>query len=172
MVLPAAFISPALPVAFVAMEIAPTYLVVIDQSAESRVALRFAALRAGHVGARLALVHVVAPPEFMQWGGVQEAMAAEAQAEAEALLAALADEAETLAGVRPVTIILKGDAAPAIFDHVRGDRAVRALVLGAAPKGAPGPLISFFAGERAGQLPCVVIIVPGGLDADRLESLT
>ena len=57
------------------METAPTYLVVIDQSAESRIALRFAALRAGHVGARLALVHVVAPPEFMQWGGVQEAMA-------------------------------------------------------------------------------------------------
>ncbi len=172
MALETAFIWRALAVAFAAMETAPTYLVVIDQSAESRVALRFAALRAGHVGARLALVHVVAPPEFMQWGGVQEAMAAEAQAEAEALLAALADEAETLAGVRPVTIILKGDAAPAIFDHVRGDRAVRALVLGAAPKGAPGPLISFFAGERAGQLPCVVIIVPGGLDADRLESLT
>ena len=172
MVLSAAFHSPALAVAFAVMEIAPTYLVVIDQSAESRVALRFAALRAGHVGARLALVNVVEPPEFMQWGGVQEAMAAEAEAEAEALLAALADEAETLAGVRPVTIILKGDAAPAIFDHVRGDATVRALVLGAAPRGAPGPLISFFAGERAGQLPCVVIIVPGGLDADRLESLT
>jgi nucleotide-binding universal stress UspA family protein len=172
MVLWAAFHSPALAVAFAAMETAPTYLVVIDQSAESRVALRFAALRAGHVGARLTLVHVVAPPEFMQWGGVQEAMAAEAKAEAEALLVALADEAETLAGVRPVTIILKGDAAPAIFDHVRGDATVRALVLGAAPRGAPGPLVSYFAGERAGQLPCVVIIVPGGLDADRLESLT
>jgi nucleotide-binding universal stress UspA family protein len=120
----------------------------------------------------VALVHVVAPPEFMQWGGVQEAMAAEAQTEAEALLAALADEAEQLAGVRPVTIILKGDAAPAIFDHVRADTTVRALVLGAAPRGAPGALVSYFAGERAGQLPCVVIIVPGGLDADRLESLT
>jgi nucleotide-binding universal stress UspA family protein len=154
------------------METAPTYLVVIDQSAESRIALRFAALRAGHVGARLALVHVVAPPEFMQWGGVQEAMAAEAEADAEALLVAVADEAETLAGVRPTTIILKGEAAPAIFDHVRRDATVRALVLGAAPRGAPGPLISFFTGERAGQLPCVVIIVPGGLGADRLESLT
>lgn len=168
----AAFVHAALPVAWREMETAPTYLVVIDQSAESRVALRFAALRAGHVGARLALVHVVAPPEFMQWGGVQEAMAAEAEAEAGALLVAVADEAETLAGVRPTTFILKGDAAPAIFDHVRSDATVRALVLGAAPRGAPGPLISFFTGERAGQLPCVVIIVPGGLDADRLESLT
>ncbi len=154
------------------METAPTYLVVIDQSDESRVALRFAALRASHVGARVALVHVIAPPEFMQWGAVQEAMAAEAHEEATALLAALADEAEALSGVRPTTLILEGEAAPMIFDHVRGDARVRALVLGAASRGAPGPLISFFTGERAGQLPCVVIIVPGGLEAERLESLT
>ncbi|MFZ4687889.1 MAG: universal stress protein [Polymorphobacter sp.] len=154
------------------MDTAPTYLVVIDQSAESRVALRFAAMRAGHVGARVALVHVIRKSEFMQWGAVQEAMAAEARVEAEALLAALADEAESLGGARPALVILEGDAAPAIFDHVRGDPTIRALVLGAASKGAPGPLISFFTGERAGQLPCVVIIVPGGLDTERLESLT
>lgn len=154
------------------MEIAPTYLVVIDQSAESRVALRFAALRAGHVDARVALVHVIAPPEFMQWGAVQEAMAAEALAEAEALLAAVADEAEALGGTRPAITILHGEAAPVICDHIRANPGIRALVLGAPPKGAPGPLISFFTGERAGQLPCVVMLVPGSLDAERLESLT
>ena len=153
------------------MDTAPTYLVVIDKSAESRVALRFAALRASHVGAKLALIHVVPRPEFMQWGGVQEAMAAEALAEAEALLASVADEAEGLAATRPATLVLHGEAAPAIRDHVRGDPTIRALVLGAAPKGAPGPLISFFT-EHAGQLPCVVIIVPGGLEPERLESLT
>jgi nucleotide-binding universal stress UspA family protein len=153
------------------VDTAPTYLVVMDRSAESRVALRFAALRASHVGARLALVHVVRPPEFMQWGGVQEAMAAEALAEAEALLASVADEAEQLAAARPATLVLHGDAASAVRDHVRGDPSIRALVLGAAPKGAPGPLISFFT-ENAGQLPCVIIIVPGGLDPERLESLT
>ncbi len=153
------------------MDTAPTYLVVIDKSAESRVALRFAALRASHVGAKLALVHVVPRPEFMQWGGVQEAMAAEALAEAEALLAAVADEAEGLAAARPATLVLHGEAAPAIRDHVKSDASVRALVLGAAPKGAPGPLISFFT-EHAGQLPCVIIIVPGGLEPERLESLT
>ena len=154
------------------METAPTYLVVIDQSDESRVALRFAALRAGHVGARVALVHVIAPPEFMQWGAVQEAMEAEARDEATALLASLADEAEALAGTRPATLILKGEATQVIFDHVRADPTVRALVLGAASRGAPGPLISFFTGEHAGQLPCIVIIVPGGLEPERLESLT
>lgn len=154
------------------MDTAPTYLVVIDTSAESRVALRFAAMRAAHVDGRVALVHVVRPPEFMQWGGVQEAMAAEARAEAEALLASVADEAEALSGARPIATVLHGDEAQAIFDHVRDAPYVRALVLGAASKGSPGPLVSYFTGDRAGQLPCVVIIVPGGLDAERLESLT
>lgn len=154
------------------MDPAPTYLVVIDPSAEARVALRFAALRSAHVGARLALCHVIRPPEFMQWGGVQEAMRAEARAEAEALLDAMAVEAEALAGTRPATTILEGEAAPLILDHVRSDPSIRALVLAAAAKGAPGPLISFFTGERAGQLPCVVILVPGGLEPERLESLT
>lgn len=154
------------------METAPTYLVVIDSSAEARIALRFAALRSAHVGARVALVHVIRPPDFMQWGAVQEAMRAEARDEAAALLDAMASEAETLAGTRPATLVLEGDAAPMILDHVRGDPTIRALVLAAAAKGAPGPLISFFTGERAGQLPCVVIVVPGGLEAERLESLT
>jgi nucleotide-binding universal stress UspA family protein len=154
------------------MDTAPTYLVVIDTSTESRVALRFAAMRATHVGGRVALVHVIPPPEFMQWGAVQDAMAAEARAEAQVLLDAVADEVETLSGTRPVAAVLHGDSAPAIFDHVRQTPSIRALVLGAAPKGAPGPLVSYFTGERAGQLPCVVIVVPGGLDAERLESLT
>lgn len=154
------------------MDAAPTYLVVIDDSHESRVAMRFAALRAAHVGGRCALAHVVRPAEFMQWGAVQSAMTAEAEAEAEALLAAIADEAESLAGSRPATVVLRGDATTALLDHVRSTPGVRALVLGAASKGAPGPLVTFFAGERAGQLPCVVIIVPGGLDPERLASLT
>ncbi len=154
------------------MDAAPTYLVAIDNSAECRVAVRFAALRAAHVGAKVALVHVIRPPEFMQWGAVQQAMAAEALAEAEAVLAAEADEAEQLGGTRPKTVVLHGDAAPAILEHVRADPSVRALVIGAAPRGTPSPLIAYFTGERAGQLPCVVIIVPGGVEPERLESLT
>ena len=154
------------------METAPTYLVVIDSSEESRVALRFAALRAGHVGARVHLIHVIPPPEFMQWGGVQEAMEAEARADADALLDAVAVEAQQLGGGRPGITVLHGEAAPMIFDHIRDDPSIRALVLGAASKGAPGPLIGYFTGERAGQLPCLVMVIPGGLEQERLESLT
>lgn len=151
---------------------APTYLVIIDGTEESRVALRFAAMRAGHVEARVMLLHVMRPPEFMPLGGVQAAIAAEAEADGEALLAAHADEAEALVGVRPEVRLRCGDAAPVIVEFLASEPGVRALVLATAAKGAPGPLISHFTGERVGQLPCVTIIVPGGLPAERLEMLT
>ena len=154
------------------MDSAPTYLVIVDDSPESRVALRFAVLRATHVGATVTAAHVVRPAEFMHFGAVQSAMAAEAREEAAALLASVADEAEALAGQRPATLVLEGDAAPAILAYVRSHADVRALVLGAASRGAPGQLISAFTGEGAGQLPCLVMVVPGGLDAQRLADIS
>ena len=149
----------------------PTYLVVVDDTDESRVALRYAAQRAAHVGARLTLLHVLPPTEFMQWGGVQATIEAEAEAAAETLLAAVAERCVGWTGVRPSVIIRKGEAREAVLQTVAADDTVRALVLGAAVKGSPGPLVSFFAGERAGSLPCLVMIVPGGLDDARIDAL-
>ncbi len=51
------------------------------------------------------------------------------------------------------------------------ENAIHTLVLGAAAKGAPGPLVSHFSGERAGNLPCVVVIVPGGLSPEAIDRL-
>jgi nucleotide-binding universal stress UspA family protein len=151
---------------------APTYLVIIDGTEESRVALRFAAMRAGHVGGRVMLLHVMRPPEFMPLGGVQAAIAAEAETEGEALLASHADEAEALVGTRPEVRLRCGDPTGVITEFLASEPSVRALVLATAAKGAPGPLVTYFAGERAGQLPCVTIIVPGGLPPERLEMIT
>jgi nucleotide-binding universal stress UspA family protein len=153
------------------MQASRSFLVVVDDTPESRVAMRFAALRAVHVGARVTLLHATPPTEFIQWGGVQELIAAEAKAKAEALLAGVADELFALTGQRPGMIIREGETTAALLDIIAADPSIRALVLGAAPGGAPGPLISFFAGERAGALPCLVIIVPGGLDDARLAEL-
>ncbi len=153
------------------MDAAATYLVVIDDSPESRVAMRFAVLRAAHVGADVRLVSVVRPTEFMHFGAVQSMMAAEARAEAQSLLEQLAGEAEAMEGARPGVLVLEGDPAALILAHVKDNPGVRALVLGTASRGTPGPLVSFFAGERAGSLPCILMLVPGSLDPDRLATI-
>lgn len=149
-----------------------TYLVVVDETPESRVAMRFAALRAAHVGARVSLLHTMPATEFIQWGGIQDLIEAEAKEKAEALLASIADELFTLSGQRPGMIVRQGEAITTVLETITADPSIKALVLGAAQKGTPGPLVSYFAGERAGALPCLVMIVPGGLDDARLADLT
>ena len=49
---------------------------------------------------------------------------------------------------------------------------IAALVLGAAASGAPGPLVSHFAGADAGALPVPVMIVPGSLDREAIDRLS
>ncbi|MEO8141432.1 MAG: universal stress protein, partial [Sphingomicrobium sp.] len=46
-----------------------TYLVVIDDSAEARVALHFAARRAAKTDGAVEVLAVVEPQDFVQWGG-------------------------------------------------------------------------------------------------------
>lgn len=149
-----------------------TYLVVVDATPESALAMRFAALRARRVGAGVKLLHVIRPSEFVQWGGVQAAIEAEEADEAANLLETVADEVERLAGERPATLVARGETTAEVLGAVSADQSVRALVLAAAARGAPGPLVEFFSGERAGQLPCLVMIVPGGLDEEGIERLT
>src|SRR3546814_2307109 len=48
-----------------------TYMVVIDESDEARVALRFATRRAIKTGGHVLVLAIIPPTEFIQWGGVQ-----------------------------------------------------------------------------------------------------
>jgi nucleotide-binding universal stress UspA family protein len=151
---------------------AETFLVVVDETPECAKALRFAALRAQHTGARVALLHVLKPSQFLQWGGVQKDMEAEAEDNGRAVLAAKAAEVEALTGLRPGVRLTRGRAADAVMDVLQSDRSIRALVLAAAAKGRPGPLVEHFSGDAAGTLPCMVMIVPGGIADAELDRLT
>lgn len=151
---------------------AGTYLVIVDETPECELALRFAARRARRTGEDLAIAHVIRPPQFVQWGRVQDMIAAEAEEAAAATLAAAAREAEALLGRPVATVLLHGKPADAVTAHLRDHPEIRSLVLATAARGRPGPLVEHFAGERAGTLPCLVILVPGGLDAAALDRLT
>lgn len=151
---------------------AKTFLVIVDDTQECVKALRFAALRAQHTGASVRLLHVLKPTQFLQWGGVQQDIDDEAEATARQLLSEQAGAIEQLTGIRPDVQLLRGRATEAVLAAVTVDRSIRALVLAAAASGRPGPLVDFFSGERAGSLPCMVMIVPGGISEDDLDRLT
>ena len=149
-----------------------TYLVVIDESPESRTALRFAARRAAKTGGQVALLALVPPPEFVQWGGVQATIEEEARERAEGLVAAVAGETIEDAGIRPSIIVKQGDPVQSVRALLAERPDVHALVLGARAKGGPGPLVAYFAGEAAGNLPCPLMVVPGGLSDAAIDLLS
>ena len=72
----------------------------------------------------------------------------------------------------PSILVQAGDSVTIIRQVILDNPEIGALVLGAAATGAPGPLVAHFAGVEAGQMPCPVMIVPGGLDTEALDRLS
>jgi nucleotide-binding universal stress UspA family protein len=149
-----------------------TYLVVVDDSAESRVALRFAARRAAKTGGRIEVLGIVEPQDFVQFGGVQAAMEEEQRLRIEGVVSAAIGEILDESGMDANIILRSGEAVRTVRDYVEGRDEVAALVLGAAPSGNPGALVANFTGHDAGLLPCPVMIIPGSLTDERLEQLS
>ena len=151
---------------------ARTYLVVIDDSAEARVALRFAARRAAKTGGTVEVLAVVEPQDFVQWGGVQAAIEEEQRLRIEASVAASVGEIMDAAGITPQIVVRQGDRVSTVRAYVGTRDDIAALVLGAAPSGHPGPLVADFTGNDAGKLPCPLMIIPGSLTEEQLEALS
>ena len=149
-----------------------TDLVVVDDSAESRVALRFAARRAAKTSGKIEVLGIVEPQDFVQFGGVQNAIEEEQRLRIEGVVSSAVGEILDQSGMEANVIMRSGEAARTVRDYLEGRDEVAALVLGAAPSGNPGPLVASFTGNDAGLLPCPVMIIPGGLTDERLEQLS
>ena len=149
-----------------------TYLVVIDDSAEARVALRFAARRAAKTNGAVEVLAIVEPQDFVQWGGVQAAFEEEQRLRIEASVASAVGEIVDAAGIAPNIVIRSGDPVAEVRGFIGTREDIAALVLGACAGGHPGPLVANFTGHDSGKLPCPVMIVPGSLNDERLEVLS
>jgi nucleotide-binding universal stress UspA family protein len=149
-----------------------TYLVVVDDSAESRVALRFAARRAAKTSGSIEVLGIVEPQDFVQFGRVQAAMEEDQRHRIEGVVSSAIGEILDESGIEANIFIRQGEVVRTVRDYIGGRDEIAALVLGAAPSGSPGPLIVHFTGHDAGQLPCPVMIIPGSLSDDRLEQLS
>ncbi|MCY7339425.1 MAG: universal stress protein [Sphingomonas bacterium] len=151
---------------------ARTYLVVVNDSPETRVALRFAARRAAKTNGSVEVLAIVQPQDFVQWGGVQAAIEEEQRLRIEASVTANVGEIMDAAGIKPEIVIRQGEPVDVVRAYVGTRSDIAALVLGAAPSGNPGPVVADFTGNDAGKLPCPVMIIPGSLSDEQLEMLS
>lgn len=148
------------------------YLVVVDDSPESGIALRFAARRAAKTGGGVEILALIEPQEFIAFGGVQATIEEEAQLHAEGLVAQAAGAVLEESGLRPRITVRQGEGPRVIRELIDADPDIAALVLGAAAAGAPGPLVTHFAGTDAGKLPVPLMIIPGSLSPEAIDRLS
>ena len=149
------------------------FLVVVDDTPECLVALRFAARRARTVGGGVTLLHVMEPPDFQHWMGVEERMREEAREEAEALLNDLATRVHKATDIRPELVIREGHTKDELLALIEEDPDIRILVLGASPEsGGPGPLVKSLSVDLSGSLRIPITLVPGSLTDDQIDQLT
>lgn len=149
------------------------FLVVVDGSAEMRVALRFACLRAKNTGGRVALLRVIEPVDFQHWMGVGELMREEKREEAETLLSTLSEEVVELSEKIPAVYIREGAPRDELLELLSEEPGISVLVLAAGTgKEGPGPLISYLAGKGATRLKIPMTIVPGNLTAEQIDAVT
>ncbi len=147
------------------------YLVIIDESEESRVALRFAARRAAYTGGAVHLLAIVPKQAFNAFAGVQATIEDEARDRAEVLANSAAGELVSEMGQMPQITVRVGDGKTVIDAFLKEHHEVAALVLGAAAEGTPGPLVTHFS-AHAGSLPCPVFLIPGSLSEEEIDRLS
>jgi nucleotide-binding universal stress UspA family protein len=148
------------------------YLVVVDDSPEAEIALRFAARRAVKTGGGVEILSLIPPAEFVQWGGVQATIEEEARLQAEGVVAAAAGTLLAESGVTPSITVRQGDGPKIVREMLAANPDIAALVLGAAASGPPGPLVTHFAGADAGALPVPIMIIPGSLTREAIDRVS
>lgn len=146
------------------------FLVVVDESPELKVALRYACRRAFRSNGRVAMVHVMEPADFGDWIGVNQLMRDEARQQAEAVMQKMATEVNKLSGKMPMLYFREGDRRDELLKLIEEEPGISILVLAAStsPKG-PGPLVSALTGKYVSKMRVPVTIVPGNLTPEDIE---
>jgi nucleotide-binding universal stress UspA family protein len=148
------------------------FLVVVDNTPEMGVAIRYACRRALHTGGRVALVHIIEPGDFQHWLGVGELIRQETRQAAEQLVQKMAGEAYQLSGSMPVIYIREGERTAEVFKLLSEEPGISILVLAAAIGGkGPGPLVTALTGKMVGQMRVPVTVVPGNLTPDAVDKI-
>jgi len=151
---------------------ARVFLVVVDDTPELKLAIRYACVRARKTSGRVAMLHVTAQEDRQEWIGVSRLIQEESRQQAEALMQKMAAEVQKLSGNMPVLYFREGDRRDEVMKLIDEEPSISILVLGAStgPKG-PGPLVQALTSKYVGKLRVPVTIVPGQLTNEDIDHI-
>ncbi len=149
------------------------FLVVVDDTEEMQVALRYACNRAHNTHGRVALLYVIESSEFQHWMSVGDLMREEARSEGEQVLQRWAAQVMEQTGAMPVLYLREGSRRSELMGLIDEEPSISILVLGAnTEQRGPGPLVSALTGKFVGKLRVPVTIVPGHLSDEEVDKIT
>ena len=146
------------------------YLVIVDETEEAKVALRFASRRAVRTGGQVHILAIVPRQEFVAFGGVQATIEQEARERAEVMATSAAGSLASW--FTPAVSVREGDGIRVVSEYLAHHPEVAALVLGSAATDNPGPLVTHFSGTGIGSLTCPLYIVPASLTEEAIDRLS
>ena len=148
------------------------YLVCVDDTEVSCMALRFACIKARKRHILIDIMHVIPPSDIQALGGVAEKMRAEQRAEAETFLQELSQIAFELSGVMPTLWIREGDPSQEILDLALSQPDINMLVMGINPSSKSGNRVISWITSKAGEKLLVpVMLVPSTLTDQQMHQL-
>ena len=148
------------------------FLVVVDDTEELKVALRYACRRAKRTHGRVALLYVMEHSEFQHWMAVGDLMREEARSEGEQILQRCSEQVVEETGEMPVLYLREGSRRSELLNLIDEEPGISILVLGAntGPRG-PGPLVAAVTGKFVGKLHVPVTIVPGNMSDEEIDKI-
>ncbi len=147
------------------------FLVIVDESQELNVAIRFAAKRAQSTKGGVILLNVIEQFDPQQWQSIEDIILQEAREKAQEKLQKWSKVINDLTGIVPELMVKEGVTSQKIIETLEEDNAIRFLVLAAAEADQPGPLVSLLAGQKSGKLPVPIVIIPQGLSENVIDDL-
>ena len=147
------------------------FLVIVDESQELNVAIRFAAKRAQSTKGGVILLNVIEQFDPQQWQSIEDIILQEAREKAQEKLQKWSKVINDLTGIVPELMVKEGVTSQKIIETLEEDNAIRFLVLAAAEADQPGPLVSLLAGQKSGKLPVPIVIIPQGLSENAIDDL-
>ncbi len=148
------------------------YLVCVSDTAEARVALKLACLKARGSAGLVEMLHVIPPADFQTLSSVADIIREEQRGEAEGFMSRIAEEANAVCGILPRMLIREGQIGEGILAALESDAEIDMLVLGAAENAkGKGTLIAWLAQQLGGKLQVPLLLVPGNLTDQQLLAL-
>jgi nucleotide-binding universal stress UspA family protein len=147
-------------------------LCVLDDTEELHIALDYASIRSKRTGARVGLLFVMGQADsFQHWASVGDLMREEARADAERRLLQAAARVKRLSGLTPLLYIREGQRGEEVVKQIEEDSNIAFLILAAnTGKEGPGPLITEITGKAIGRLHIPLVIVPGNMSEEEVQS--